>query len=250
MTSHPVTEARVPRLIGHRGAKASAPENTLAGIRQAHREGAVWVEFDVRLTADGHPILMHDDTLDRTTDGHGPVAAATLEDIRRLDAGTRFGAAFHGERVPMLSEALALLGELDMGFNLEIKPCPGREVETAQAAMTMLTAHWPGDRPTPIVSSFSHAALAAARAVDPERATFGYLVEALPAGWRDEAVRLGCRSVHVGWRNLTRSQARAVKAAGFLLLVWTVNEPPRARELLAWGADAVISDCPAALAGL
>jgi glycerophosphoryl diester phosphodiesterase len=173
-----------------------------------------------------------------------------LEDIRRLDAGRRFSTACRGERVPLLSEALAVLAELGMGFNLEIKPCTGREVETAQAAMRTLAAHWPDDRPTPIVSSFSHAALAAARAADPDRAAFGYLVEALPAGWRDEAARLGCRSVHVGWRNLTRSQARAVKDAGYLLLVWTVNEPPRARELLAWGADAVISDCPAALVGL
>lgn len=245
-----MTKAHVPRVIGHRGAKASAPENTLAGIRQARREGAAWVEFDVKLTADGHPILMHDDTLDRTTDGHGPVASARLEDIRRLDAGARFAPVFRGERVPLLSEALAVLAELDMGFNLEIKPCKGREVETGHAAMTSLAAHWPAHRPVPIVSSFSQLALAAARAAELDHALFGYLVEALPAGWKDEAVRLGCRSVHVGWRNLTKAQVAAVKDAGFLLLVWTVNEPPRAREFLAWGADAVISDCPAALAGL
>src|SRR5215472_12885505 len=121
-----MTKVRVPRIIGHRGAKATAPENTLAGIRQARREGAAWVEFDVKLTADGHPILMHDDTLERTTDGQGPVAAARLADIRRLDAGSKFGPAWQGERVPLLSEALSVLAELDMGFNLEIKPCKGR----------------------------------------------------------------------------------------------------------------------------
>jgi len=245
-----VTKVHVPRLVGHRGAKASAPENTLAGIRRAREEGAAWVEFDVKLTADGHPILMHDDTLDRTTDGRGLVAAASLEDIRRLDAGTRFSPAFRGERVPLLSEALGVLAELDMGFNLEIKPCKGREVETAQAAMATLAAHWPMHRPIPIVSSFSQDSLAAARGDGPDRAMFGYLADALPAGWKDEAVRLGCQSVHLGWRNLTRRQVSAVKQAGFLLLVWTVNELPRARELLEWGADAVISDCPAALVGL
>jgi glycerophosphoryl diester phosphodiesterase len=245
-----MSQRRIPRIIGHRGAKASAPENTLAGIRQARREGASWVEFDVKLTQDGHAILMHDDTLERTTDGAGPVAAATLADIRRLDAGVRFGPAWQGERVPTLSEALAVMAELEMGFNLEIKPCPGRAAETARAAMAALAAHWPAERPAPIVSSFNRDALAAARAAAARGPTFGYLVDELPLAWADEVIRLGCASVHVGWRKLTRPQVAAVKDAGYALIVWTVNEPPRARELLGWGADAIISDCPAALAGV
>src|SRR4051812_46107573 len=125
----------VPKIIGHRGAKATAPENTLAGIRQAAREGATWVEFDVKLTADGYAILMHDETLERTTSGQGPVRRMALQDIRQLDAGMRFGPQWRGEKVPTLSEALQLLAELNMGFNLEVKPCPGREAETARAAV-------------------------------------------------------------------------------------------------------------------
>lgn len=247
-----MSSLHIPRVIGHRGAKAGAPENTLAGLRQAKREGAAWVEFDVKLTADGQPVLIHDETLERTTDGRGRVADTTFADIRRLDAGRCFGAAWQGERVPSLREALALLAELDMGFNLEIKPCPGREAETARIAMAELAASWPPSRPTPIVSSFSTEALAAAREAAPTggAVAFGYLVADLPPGWQAEASRLGCRSVHVGWRKLTRSQIAAVKAAGYLSIVWTVNERSRAEELLAWGADAVISDHPAALAGL
>jgi glycerophosphoryl diester phosphodiesterase len=244
-----MSQLRIPRLIGHRGAKASAPENTLAGIRQARREGATWVEFDVKLTADGHPILMHDDTLDRTTDGHGPVVAAALEDIRRLDAGIRFAPAFRGERIPTLTEALDVLAELDMGFNLEIKPCAGRERETAQAAVDIVQRHWSAARPLPVISSFKQACLIAARDQAPDLPR-GYLVDELPERWADEVQRLGCSAVHVGWRKLTKAQVAAVKVAGFPLLVWTVNEPARARELLGWGADAVISDCPAALTGL
>lgn len=239
----------LPRIIGHRGAAATAPENTLAGIRQAKREGAGWVEFDVKLSADGHAILMHDDTLDRTTTGTGPVRAATLDQIQALDAGVRFGAAWAGEKVPTLAEALALLSELGMGFNLEIKPCPGREEETARTAMAEVLRGWPPGGPAPVISSFSAAALAAAKLAAPALVR-GYLVKRLPPTWRSEVERLGCSVVHLGWRGLARAEVQAVKAAGLPLVVWTVNERPRAEELLRWGADSLISDCPARLAGV
>jgi glycerophosphoryl diester phosphodiesterase len=244
-----MSQLRIPRLIGHRGAKASAPENTLAGIRQARREGATWVEFDVKLTADGHAILMHDDTLDRTTDGTGPVRAKRLDELRTFDAGVRFGAAWRGERIPTLAEALAVLAELDMGFNLEVKPCAGREQETAEVAVDIVHQHWGASRPRPVISSFQEASLIAARDRAPALPR-GYLVDELADRWADDVQRLGCSTVHVGWRKLTKAQVAAVKQAGFPLLVWTVNEPARARKLLAWGADAVISDAPAALVGL
>jgi glycerophosphoryl diester phosphodiesterase len=232
----------IPRIIGHRGAAASAPENTLAGIREARRQGATWVEFDVKLTSDGQPILMHDDTLDRTTSGKGPVRAATLDEIRRLDAGS-------GEKVPTLAEALTLMAELGMGFNLEVKPCPGRETDTAKAAVAEVQRLWPAGHPRPIVSSFSDAALQAARAAAPALA-LGYLKERLLPTWQADALRLGCSAVHLGWRHLTRADVQAVKMAGLPLLVWTVNERPRAEELLRWGADSILSDCPGLMAGL
>ncbi len=236
----------IPRIIGHRGAKASAPENTLAAIREARRQGASWVEFDVKLTADGEPILLHDETLERTTDGAGPVREAALAEIRRLDAGSWFGPAWRGEPVPTLGEALDLLAQLGMGFNLEIKPCPGREAETARVAVAQVAAHWLADRPPPIISSFQPTALAAAQAAAPGLIR-GYLVKELPVDWKAEAERFACRTVHVGWRNFSHRQAAAVKAAGYQLLVWTVNDPRRARELFAWGVDAVITDRPEAL---
>jgi glycerophosphoryl diester phosphodiesterase len=243
LIAHPA----VPRIIGHRGARASAPENTLASIRQAHREGAAWVEFDVKLTADGRAILMHDETLDRTTTGRGPVARATLAEIRALDAGVRFSAQFAGERVPTLEEALALLASLFMGFNLEIKPCKGRERETAETGVRVVREQWPRHLPVPIISSFQAESLRAARAAA-EELPLGYLVERLPRDWAREAAGLGCRFVHPGQRWLTRRQAEAVKSAGYPLLVWTVNDVARARELLEWGADALITDAPATLA--
>ncbi|HET6220602.1 MAG TPA: glycerophosphodiester phosphodiesterase family protein, partial [Dongiaceae bacterium] len=104
----------LPRVIGHRGAAAYAPENTLEGLREAARRGAGWVEFDAKLTGDGVVVLMHDDTLDRTTDGTGPVAETSYAEISHLDAGAWFGPAWRGARVPTLADALALLVELDL----------------------------------------------------------------------------------------------------------------------------------------
>ena len=115
----------LPRVIGHRGAAAAAPENTLVSLQKAKELGASWVEFDVKLTRDGVPILMHDERLERTTDGRGEVALTTLNDLQKLDAGGWFGPAFRGEPVPTLEAALALCAELGLGINVEIKPVRG-----------------------------------------------------------------------------------------------------------------------------
>lgn len=232
-----------PRIVGHRGAKASSPENTLAAFRRAHAQGASWVEFDAKLTKDGEVVIIHDATLDRTTDGTGNVAERTLREIRALDAGAWFGPEFAGERVPMLVEALALFVELGMGFNIEVKPCPGREAETAAACCAVLAKHWPATSPVPILSSFKRASLEAARDAAPHIPR-GYLAEELGKTWRADVAVLGCAAVHPGWKLLTRQQVRDIKEAGLKALVWTVNEPERARELVAWGVDSIITDCP------
>ena len=101
----------LPWVIGHRGASGSAPENTLAAFRKAAALGARWVEFDVRLSADGRCILLHDDTVDRTTDGKGRADRMMLEDLAGLDAGAWFDREFAGETIPTLEETIDLLGE-------------------------------------------------------------------------------------------------------------------------------------------
>jgi hypothetical protein len=137
---------RLPRVVGHRGAAASAPENTLAGLRRAHQLGVGWVEFDVKLSGDGVPILMHDAVLERTTDGKGAVADTAYADIRALDAGAWFGPEFAGERVPSFDEAIDLLLSHGLGANVEIKPCPGRERETGAAVARRLAKGRPTGR--------------------------------------------------------------------------------------------------------
>ena len=240
---------KLPLIIGHRGAKANAPENTLAGLRAAHQEGATWVEFDVKLTADGVPILIHDETFERTTTGRGRVRALALDAIAGCDAGCRklFRDRFRDERVPTLAQALELLASLGMGFNLEIKPCPGRERDTAREAIRVLRQRWPAGAPTPILSSFKPASLEAARDAAPDLPR-GLLAERLSRDWRRAAKLLGCATIHPGERSLTRPRVAAIKREGYPVLTWTVNNPIRARALRDWGVDSLITDRPAAIA--
>ncbi|HKQ97182.1 MAG TPA: glycerophosphodiester phosphodiesterase family protein, partial [Candidatus Polarisedimenticolia bacterium] len=133
----PSRRRRAPLLIGHRGASAHAPENTLASFERALHDGADWIECDVRLSADDVPIILHDATLDRTTDGRGSAASLPLASILRLDAGSWFAPRFRGERVPMLAEVLALLDGRG-GINLELKiDEPGDRVRAAHARLAL-----------------------------------------------------------------------------------------------------------------
>jgi glycerophosphoryl diester phosphodiesterase len=236
----------LPKVIGHRGAAAAAPENTLEGIREAARLGVGWVEFDVKLTADGVPVLFHDETLERTTDGSGRLAETAFRDLRALDAGAWFGERWRGLRIPDLEQALDLLVELGLHANVEIKPCPGREVETATIAVETIRRAWPEDRPWPLLSSFSLASLAAARD-EAEDMPRGLLTWRRPADWAAVAADLGCQTVHCADCHLTRDWAQEIRRGGYGLAVYTVNEPSRAAELIGWGVDCIITDRPDAI---
>lgn len=236
----------LPPVIGHRGSAASAPENTLASLRLAAEQGARMVEFDAKLTGDGVVILMHDSLLDRTTSGHGPVAATPWGEIAKLDAGSWFGDAWQGVSVPSLEQALALLVELDLNANIEIKPCPGREVETARGIVETIEAHWPKDRGGLLLSSFARDSLAAARAAAPELPR-GLLIWEKPADWTAAAATLACRSVHCAAQHLTPEWAAEIKRLGYDLAVYTVNDPALAWQMRGWGIDSIITDSPGAL---
>ena len=126
---------RLPRVIGHRGAAGRAPENTLAGLRHAAQLGASWVEFDVRLSADGAPVVMHDSTLRRTTGAPGRVSTTPMETLASLDAGAWFDPRFAGECVPSLEAALGCARELGLGAIVELKPAPGRAADLVESAL-------------------------------------------------------------------------------------------------------------------
>lgn len=233
----------LPRVVGHRGAAAYAPENTLASIREAHRRGATWVEFDVKLSQEGLPLLMHDASLRRTAGLDRPVAGTSWAKIAGLDAGAWFDRGFTGEKIPSFAQALACAAELAMGINVEIKPCPVREAITAQVVCATLAQHWPAAQPTPLLSSFSEASLAAARSAAPDLPR-ALLVGAVPADWQRRAEALAVMGINVDGKRLTAPQASAIKSAGYLLSAYTINEGRRARDLLAMGVDCIITDRP------
>jgi glycerophosphoryl diester phosphodiesterase len=239
----------LPRLIGHRGAAAHAPENTLAGLAAAKCLGMTWVEFDVALSADGHPVILHDDSLARTAGLERLVSELSWAELQELDVGSWFAPAFRAERLPSLAQYFERLSELGLGANIEIKPVKGHEAATAAAVVAAVKAAWPPALPAPLLSSFSLVALEVARDLGPEIAR-GYLLEELPPGWQATAARLAAVSVHPWHEPLTQAQVRALKQAGYLVAVYTVNEAARAKDLLAWGVDSLITDDPPALAAL
>jgi glycerophosphoryl diester phosphodiesterase len=232
-----------PRIIGHRGSPRAAPENTLASFRKAAHDGAQWVEFDAALTLDHRVVIFHDDELERTSDGAGLLAEATFEQVGALDAGGWFSPAFKGEMIPTLEEALELFIALGLGFNMELKTDHGREVDLAMVALPIALDCWPSTHPTPLISSFSRQALAAAKDIAPQWPR-GFLFDRLPEDWREAAATLGAATLNANQKHLTREQVMEVRGAGYGVMAYTVNEPARAETLFGWGVDAIFTDIP------
>ena len=241
-------EIVLPPVIGHRGAAAYAPENTLAGLRKAKALGCRWVEFDVRLTADNLPVLLHDNRLERTTDGRGRVSALSLAAVRRHDAGRWFHSSFAGERVPTLEEAVILLAELGLGANVELKAARGKEAATGGVVAELVARTWPADPAHLLISSFQQGALAAARDRAPHIAR-GILFRRVPKNWRKVAAGLGCVTIHADQQRLRPAMISEIRRAGYPLLAYTVNDPERAEILFDFGVKSVFSDVPDRLHG-
>ena len=233
----------IASVIGHRGAAAYAPENTLAALRRAQALGCRWVEFDVRLTADRELILLHDDRLDRTTSGSGKVHLQPLAAIGRLDAGAWFAPHFAGEAVPTLAQAIEVLAELGLGANIEVKASRGAAAETGAVTAELLARYWPASLPPPLLSSFLDEALIAAREQAPRLAR-GLLVRSVPRDWPARLDRLGCTTINPDHRRLRPAIVAELAKSGYAVLTYTVNDAARARELFAWGVTSVFSDVP------
>lgn len=237
-----MTQLTIPKIVGHRGARGLAPENTLPGILAAAAKGVTYFEVDAKLSADGEVIIMHDATLERTTNGTGKVAETPFAVLRTLDAGKPFPEQGFAA-IPTLVELLDLLVAHNWGINIEIKPCPGRERETAAKVCAIVEAHWPRDREPPLLSSFSVDSLEEAQRVAPHLPR-GYLCESLTPGWQEVVARLACATLNLNTATLGPAELAEAKATGLPVLVWTVNDPARAASLLADGVAAVITDRP------
>lgn len=238
-----------PKIVAHRGGGTLAPENTLAAVRCGLAHGFHAIEFDVMLSRDAVPVLMHDEQFGRTVSGTGSVPDSSAAELAALDAGSWFGSAFAGEPVPSYAQVAAFCRAQAIWMNVELKPAAGFEAATghATAALTRqlfaaeIAAAVVDPRTIPLFSSFSIEALMAARAVAAEIPR-GYLVDAVPPDWHARLQVLAAVALHVNHETLTPDLARQVKAAGFGLFCYTVNDPVRARTLLAWGVDGFCTD--------
>lgn len=236
----------LPRVIGHRGAAAVAPENTLAGLAAAAAAGARWVEIDVRLSADQVCVLSHDRTLIGVTpigdERRARIARTSAATLGALDIGARFSADFAGECVPTLAAALDRAGALGLGVNIEVKDCGRRNRALADAIATTLAGR-PRGAPDVLVSSFRPSILARLRARDPALA-LGLLFNGVRRGWRRRADALGCVSLHCRAARITAALVADFKATGRVVAAYTVNDPALARRLFGWGVDAIFCDDP------
>lgn len=198
-----------PRIVAHRGGGKLAPENTLAAIDVGARYGHKMIEFDAKLSKDGEIFLLHDDNLERTSNGWGVAGELNWQDLLRVDAGSWYSKAFKGEPLPLLSQVAA------------------REL-------------WTGMTP-PLLSSFEIDALEAAQQAAPELPR-GLLLDEWRDDWRELTARLGCVSIHLNHKLLDKARVMQLKDAGLRILVYTVNKPQRAAELLRWGVDCICTD--------
>jgi len=233
------------RVIAHRGGGTLAPENTLAGIRYGHARGFRGVEFDVMLARDNVPVLMHDDTLERTTNGAGGLADKSAAELALVDAGSWRDARYAGEPVPSFEAAARLCVQLGLFANVEIKPyAPGGDTvaqATGSVAALATREYWRGAKVAPLISSFSGVALKAALLAAPDMPR-AYLFDEVPADWKHRLAALDCVALHCNAKRLDAELAAAIKAAGYGLMCWTVNEPAQAQQLLGWGVDAICTD--------
>ena len=230
-----------PRIVAHRGGGSLAPENTLAAIDTGADRGLKMIEFDAKLSADDIVFLLHDDTVDRTSNGRGAAARKLYAELAVLDAGSWFDARFAGERMPTLAQVHERCTARDLAANIEIKPCPGREVITGARVAHEAALLWQGADVPPLLSSFSFDALAAARNARPSLPR-GLLFGAVPRDWHELTEALGCVSLHADHRRLDARLVNDIKEAGLFILAYTVNDPQRARTLGQWGVDTICTD--------
>jgi glycerophosphoryl diester phosphodiesterase len=230
-----------PRFAAHRGAGKLAPENTLAALKHGHSLGYRMAEFDVKLSADGVAFLLHDETLQRTTNGWGRADALTWRELAQLDAGAWHSRPFAGEPLPTLGAVASYCCANDVAVNVEIKPSPGRERETGAAVALDASLFFSDSATPPLLSSFSELALAAAQETVPDLPR-AYLFSRLPADWRERCMALGCVAVDVKHSVLRPKIVEEAHEMGLAVVTWTVNDPARAKTLLAWGVDTVITD--------
>ena len=234
------------KIIGHRGLGGLYPENTLTSVLEAKRTGLNWVEVDVKLSSDKHPVVFHDDTLDRTTDGSGLLADSSLAELKLLDAGRFNGLEFENERIPTLVELLDLCLAIKMNLNIELKPNPGQDEETAEQVIRIIKNHDFLYKQQILFSSYSVPALSVCKRHAPliPRGLLARDDHEISDQTHTELEVLDCFSLHMMADHLSQDVLASCQEKGYRVLVHTVNEISKAQQLWDSGVTAVFSDFP------
>jgi glycerophosphoryl diester phosphodiesterase len=238
-----------PRWIAHRGAGKLAPENTLAAFRIGAAYGYRMFECDVKLSSDGVPFLLHDATLQRTTNARekiGPGNSAVggnypWETLSQLDAGSWHSRAFAGETLPTLQAIAAFCIANGYFLNIEIKPTPGLEYRTGEVVAQYAARLWEGQAVPPLLTSFAPEALRGALDAQPELPR-GLLLDDLRSGWLETALTLDCVAVVCNYALWDTSSVTQARSADLRMLSYTVNDEWAAEYLIALGTDGIITD--------
>jgi glycerophosphoryl diester phosphodiesterase len=230
-----------PRLYAHRGGGSLAPENTLAAIRTGQSLGYRAHEIDVKLTRDKVLVLLHDPTLERTTNGRGRAADLSFEALRAFDAGSWHQGGFAGERIPSFEEATALFRSQGTTVNIEIKPTPGFDMETGRAAALATRKLWAGAALPPFFSSFSFEALVGAKEAAPEIPRAWLVDTFTDADW-DRLAALQAVALHTNHKKFDTADVPRLHDAGYRVNLYTVNEAEAAERLFAAGVDGLFTD--------
>ncbi|MGD0956275.1 MAG: glycerophosphodiester phosphodiesterase family protein [Candidatus Acidiferrales bacterium] len=230
---------RTPWIIAHRGASGHAPENTIAAFKRAVELGARFIETDLHLTRDARFVAIHDQMVDRTTNGHGAVRDCTLAELKQLDAGMWFDRQFIGERIPTLEDVLAFAREHDVVFYLELKYEAAWGMHHALAAAIQNSEN----AARTIVISFDPGTLKALRQLDAS-AMMGLLVEGARPDLVKAAVGVGARQLCPRWDLVTRELVEEAHRADLHVATWTLDEAGQMRAAIDAGVDGIMTDFP------
>ena len=235
------------KTAAHRGVSSLAPENTLAAFSKAAEMGCEWIEIDVQLNRDNIPVVIHDQTVNRCTNGSGKVADLSLKALQSLDAGSWFSDEFSNEKIPTLEQTLLLAKDKELKVNIEIKLYPEddiarlcEEIKTVITGLNIETNQL-------LFSSFNLSALKVMQQLLPAIPR-GLLWSKMPNNALDLLTEIAAFSVHCNYKFLTQSQAADIKQAGYEIYCYTPNEPDMVNQYWSWGVDMMITDTPQAYA--
>lgn len=230
-----------PLIIGHRGASAAAPENTLAAFELAREQGADGIEFDAKLTRDGAVVIHHDRTLNRTTDGSGPLAAYGLDELKALDAGSFFNPMFKHERIPTLEEVIGAAGD-DLLLNIELTNYAHTRDALPDAVVAIVRKHRLQERV--LLSSFNPIALRRVRSLAPALLTGLLVMPQQPAFMRAYLRRSCPHDAYHPHHSMLNERATAKSLSHGPVNVWTVNEEQQLMRCVELRVSGIITDQP------